>query len=233
MFKKLLLVSLLGLLVACSSAITGEDYGKNVIASKNDQQIVGKKIIPVDLIEHNLSLKKSILFVTAHINGGDKKNKSTINYVIEYSTPKLPKDQSKEAEDNVNSYGMVVLNSAQIPDKLEAFINKKRLEQEKLDEKNEKAKHKGKHKKKKPVMDEPEVEKPDLLSLNIKNDSSESCSKTTCEVSQTVSFDIDTQLLEDAQKNGFVFLLKPNQGDVFIETKIPASYLEGLFAPSK
>jgi len=229
MLKKLLLVSLFGLLVACSSTITQDNYGKNVIVSKNGHKIVGKKIIPVDLIGNNLSLKKSILFVTAR-TGDDKDNKSTIHYEIEYT---LPKDQSNGDENNADNFSMVVLNSEKMPDKLEVALNKRLLAQDKAEEKKNKKTKKGKHNKKKEVAVEPEVEKTPLVTLDLKQNGSRRCSKTQCVVRQTISFDIDTQLLQDAQKNGFVFLLKPETGDAFIETMIPASYLTSLFEPSK
>ncbi|MCK5817647.1 MAG: hypothetical protein KAH18_00035 [Psychromonas sp.] len=239
MLKKLLFVISLILLVACSSS-TNEDYGTAVIVSNHNHKVVGKKIIPVNLVEKNLSLKKSILFVTTRKSDDPNKNKSTINYSIKYTTPELAKDQSKEKQASVNSYSVVVLNSDQIEDKLETVILQQKAnevkEEAKLkaDKKNKKNK-KNKKKDKKAVAPEPEpvIEKAPLTMLDIKEDSNHNCSKKICHVSQNISFDIDTKLLEDAQKEGFVFMLKPKDGDAYLETKIPANYLKALFSSEK
>ena len=231
MFKKLLIVSSLSLLAACSSQ-SDEDYATDVVISSNSDEnsgneVVGKTITPVNLIEQNLSLTESNLFVTVKNSDDPEKNKSTIDFSIEYTTA-----NSEDSQTAKSTYNVVVINSDKIEDKLQALILEKDAEKEKLKEEKGSKNKKKKNKKEEPA--EVVVEKPAVETLTLESDDgSQSCSDDTCKVTQTISFDVDTQQLLDAQENGFVFLLKPNEGEAFIETMIPASYLQSLLVDVK
>lgn len=230
MFKKLLIVSSLSLLGACSSQ-SDENYGEDAVVSNNNSEnagneIVGKAITPVNLLEENLSLTESELYVTVRNSDDAEKNKSTIEFSIEYTT--VNSEGINDDQAAMSTYNTVVLNSDKIEDKLQALIIEKKAEKEALDKDN-KPKNKKKAKKEEVKTTEPMAEEigPKTITLESK-DGSQSCSDDTCQVTQTISFDVDTQMLIDAQENGFVFLLKPKEGEAFLETMIPASYLQAI-----
>ena len=230
MFKKLLIVSSLSLLAACSSQ-SDENYGEDAVVSNNNNEntgneIVGKAITPVNLLEENLSLTESELYVTVRSSDEAEKNKSTIEFSLEYTT--VNSEDRNDDQAAISTYNVVVLNSDRIEDKLQALIIERKAEKEALDKDN-KPKNKKKAKKEEVKTTEPIVEEitPETITLE-SSEGSQSCSDDECQVTQTISFDVDTQMLIDAQENGFVFLLKPKEGEAFLETMIPASYLQAL-----
>jgi hypothetical protein len=112
MIKKLSIVSSFALLAACSSNPVSDNYVDGVVIQKNVHdtytQIVGKEIIPVDLLEHNLALKVSVLDVVANIaNGSAQPVESVVNFDIQYSEAK------NEQQDFVN-YDLVTVTEMPI-----------------------------------------------------------------------------------------------------------------------
>jgi hypothetical protein len=95
MFKKLSIISSFALLAACSSNFgsdtpISDNYVDDVVIQKNSletyTQIVGKEIIPIDLLENNLALKVSVLEVIANVsNDSSQPVKSIVNFDIQYS----------------------------------------------------------------------------------------------------------------------------------------------------
>jgi len=60
---------------------------------------------------------------------------------------------------------------------------------------------------------------------------SKECDDEKCVITQDVSFEVDTQLLVDAQKDGFAFYLeKESKTGKALGTMIPARYLSALFS---
>ena len=248
MLKKLLLVSSLGLLSACSSTHEEDASTTNTMETSGSESMsadetkstdvrigTGDEITPVNLLEENLSLTESILSVTVG------ESKSTINFSIEYSIPQTDQKESDSEESLINSYQTVVLNSQLLEHKLQALIKKKEeekdVEKELVSKKNKKTAKVKKNKKSdesdlaaEEMTEKDKVDVAGIQTLTLENDdSSQNCSDDVCEMQQTMAFDVDTQMLVDAQENGFVFLLKPKEGERNIEIMIPESYLQDLF----
>lgn len=181
MFKKLSIVSSFVLLAACSSNPVSDNYVDNVVVQKNiletHTEIVGKQIIPVDLLENNLALKISILDVTANMsNDTEQPIDSIVNFDIQYSEPKTENSEHEEFA----KYDLVTITELQIP----------------------------------------------LQSESAEKD----CDDKMCTITQSFSFPIDTELLENGQQDGVKFLLQQNDNSALqLETMIPARYLTALF----
>ena len=91
MLNKLLPLLLLSLITGCSSDSDTTDYENDIIESKstsnNVTQLVGRKITPVALLEKNLNLSISTLYIEANIPTGEKHAFSTVYFEFEYSEP--------------------------------------------------------------------------------------------------------------------------------------------------
>lgn len=112
MFKKLSIISAVVLLSACSSAPESNSYSDNAVIQTNNQatytQIIGKQIIPVDLLEHNLALQVSLLNVMANIsNDSSAAIDSIVNFEIQYK-------QDKNEQQEVTSYDLVTVGEQQV-----------------------------------------------------------------------------------------------------------------------
>ena len=122
MFKKLSIISSFALLAACSSSPVSDNYVDDVVIQKNIMetytQIVGKEIIPVDLLEHNLALKVSVLDVVANVaNDSSQPVASTVNFDIQYSEAKTESnDNNTENNDqqDFTKYDLVTITEMQI-----------------------------------------------------------------------------------------------------------------------
>lgn len=217
MFKKLLIVLSFCLLSACSS-FSGGDV--------RSDEVIGEEITPINLSEQNLSLTGSKLFLIVNKSDEEKQSKSSIKFSIEYTTVNSSGEKDEQAA--ISTYNVVVLNSDKIEDKLQALIldNKETLEE------NEKIKDNKKSNKESENVVEPVAEEEVTIETRAlkSTDVSQNCSDETCQVTQIISFEVDTSMLIDAQENGFVFLLKTKEGDEFLETMIPASYLKTLLS---
>lgn len=189
MFKKLSIISSFVLLAACSSNPVSDNYVDDVVVEKNmletHTQIVGKQIVPVDLLENNLALKISILDVTANVsNDAEQPIESTVNFDIQYSEPKTESDDENSEEQDFPKYDLITITEM-------------------------------------PVT---------LESLSASRD----CDDKMCTVTQSFSFPIDTELLENGQQDGVKFLLQQNDNsELQLETMIPSRYLTALFTNAK
>lgn len=183
MFKKLSIISSVVFLAACSSSNSVSDnYVDDVVVQKNAQetytQIIGKEIIPVDLLEHNLALKVSVLDVVANISN-DETNPvdSVVNFDIQYSEENTGESEQQEFA----KYDSVTVAETEIAVKSES--------------------------------------------------ASRDCDEKLCTVSQSLSFPIATDLLQNGQQDGVKFLLQQHDNsEVELETMIPGRYLTALFA---
>jgi hypothetical protein len=181
MFKKLSIIGSFALLAACSSNFgpdkpISDNYVDDVVIQKNSFetyiQIVGKEIIPIDLIENNLNLKVSILDVVVNVsNDSSQPVESVVNFDIQYSELK-----SENAE-----YSLVTISDNQIA----------------------------------------------LDTISDWRD----CDNENCIVTQSFSFSIATELLQNSEQHGVKFLLQQNDNSALqLETMIPGRYLTALFA---
>jgi len=183
MFKKLSIISSVVLLAACSSSNTVSDnYVDDVVVQKNNQetytQIVGKEIIPVDLLEHNLALKVSVLDVVANISN-DTSNPvdSVVNFELQYSEANTGNSEQQEFA----KYSTVTIADTSIAVSSES--------------------------------------------------ASRDCDDVLCTVTQSLSFPIATELLQNGQQDGVKFLLQQSDNsELQLETMIPGRYLTALFA---
>ncbi|WP_022942911.1 hypothetical protein [Psychromonas hadalis] len=117
MLKKLSIISSFVFLVACSSNPISDNYADDVVVQKNSldthTEIVGKQIIPVDLLENNLALKVSVLNVLASISNDNMQLvDSVVNVTIEYREPKI--------ENREVTYNLVTIAEEQISLKSES-----------------------------------------------------------------------------------------------------------------
>lgn len=114
MLKKSALLASILLISACSSPNTvSTDYVNDVVVQKNQQQgyveIIGKQIVPVDLLELNLGLKVSTLSVVANIEDtADKTTESNVKAInsevffqIEYAQEKAQSESEEIRQYNV------------------------------------------------------------------------------------------------------------------------------------
>lgn len=130
MLKKSALLTSVVLLAACSSPYTEQtDYVDNVIVQKTKHQdyveIVGKEIIPVDLLELNLGLKVSLLSVTAKVADADQAAQSTeqkplqsdVAFSIKYTRKKEQMQQtasnSKDKQD-FDQYDVALVDGTRV-----------------------------------------------------------------------------------------------------------------------
>lgn len=119
MFKKLSIISSFALLAACSSTSISDNYVDDVVIQKNSletyTQIVGKQILPVDLLEHNLALKVSVLDVVANI-AKDSENPvtSTVNFDIQYSELKTETNNENSENQEFSKYDLITLTDAPV-----------------------------------------------------------------------------------------------------------------------
>ncbi|PKG38818.1 hypothetical protein [Psychromonas sp. Urea-02u-13] len=186
MFKKLSIISSFALLAACSSNPVSDNYVDDVVIQKNSHdtytQIVGKEIIPVDLLEHNLALKVSVLDVVANIaNDSTQSVESVVNFDIQYSEAKNETNTEKNEQQDFVKYDLVTVT--EMPITLES------------------------------------------------TSASRDCDDKICTVTQSFSFPIATELLQNGQQDGVKFLLEQNEnGELQLETMIPGRYLTALFA---
>lgn len=117
MFKKLSIISSFVLLAACSSNPVSDNYVDDVVIQKNTlethMQIVGKQIIPVDLLENNLALKISVLDVVANIaNDSSQPVDSVVNFDIQYSEPKTETPDNASEEQDFPKYDLVTMTDS-------------------------------------------------------------------------------------------------------------------------
>ena len=90
MLKKSSIIGTFIFIAACSSTPVSNEYDKDAVVGKNivegHTQIVGKKIVPIGLLENNLGLSISELNVVVSIGHSQTKEiESKINVEIEYS----------------------------------------------------------------------------------------------------------------------------------------------------
>lgn len=111
MFKALSMLGSVALLAGCSSSYVSTNYVDDVVIQKNSSdmntQIVGKQIVPIDLLENNLALSVSALDVVANV-GNDSSVASTVNFEIEYNAPKT------DAQQSLSHYDLVTINDTLI-----------------------------------------------------------------------------------------------------------------------
>ena len=182
MFKKLSIISSVVLLAACSSNPVSDNYVDNVVVQKNildtHTEILGKDIIPVDLLENNLALKISVLDVIANIsNDTTQPVASKVSFDIQYSEL----NQGNNEEQDFAKYELVTVAENKIA----------------------------------------------LESISASRD----CAEKSCIVTQSFSFPVATELLQNGQQDGMKFLLQQNEkSELQLETMIPGRYLTALFA---
>ena len=200
MLKKLIVISSLSFLAACSSN-PSNDYETDAVAQQNESengstQIVGKEIIPINLFEKNLRLEVSSLFVTVNSNDDPALARSTVSFEIKYQEPKDEQAQQETATDeSTPDNGQVAAAPSGAYTKV--IANQR------------------------------------IAPLDVK-DFSKDCDDAICTITQTVSFEIPTQSLEEAKEDGFAFYLEKEDSETAQEkslgTLIPSSYLIALFA---
>lgn len=105
MLKTTALCATISLLCACSSsqnASIGYDYEQDVVTQTTEQEgyteIVGKAIIPVDLLELNLSLQVSSLAVIAKVDADAEMPNSDVLIQLEYTHVKKQEEEEVERE---------------------------------------------------------------------------------------------------------------------------------------
>jgi hypothetical protein len=114
MFKKLFVISSFSLLAACSSNPVSTNYVDNVVIHKNNletyTQLVGKEIVPVDLLEHNLALKISVLDVVANIaHDSEKPVESLVRFEIQYSEANNDNNTESDVQQDFVRYDLVTV----------------------------------------------------------------------------------------------------------------------------
>lgn len=184
MFKKSALLATVVLLSACSSYTDKTNYVDNVIVKKTQHQdyveVVGKEIIPVDLLELNLGLKVSLLSVTAKLpSSADSQNplQSDVAFAIEYTRDKQQSDTEKQ---EVEQYNLALVDGTKI----------------------------------------------DLQS----NQVSQRCAESSCTISQSFTFPVNSALLSSSKEDGLKFKLfeTTNNDKLVLETMIPGRYISAL-----
>ncbi|MDA7746109.1 hypothetical protein N8878_02110 [Psychromonas sp.] len=119
MLKKSTLLASILLVSACSSNTVTSNYVDDVVVNKIQKQdhveVVGKQIIPVDLLELNLSLKMNILSVTANVDStteqsssGTESTKSTVFFQIQYA------EDNKTQNEKVSQYSVALVDGTDV-----------------------------------------------------------------------------------------------------------------------
>ncbi|TEW55576.1 hypothetical protein E2R68_04090 [Psychromonas sp. RZ22] len=237
MFKKSTLLASILLVSACSNTAT-TNYVDDVVASKTENQdyveVVGKDIIPVDLLELNLSLKISVLSVTAKIDPAAERTQPDPVIIIpakDEMALESDKKATKESKKQSTADAEKAAADAQIADQeapvnpnadknistvnfqIDYTVDKNKIADEEFTEYNV------------ALVDGTDVD----LSID---QASQSCDDIKCTVSQTFSFPVSTVLLEKSVRDGLYFsLLQTTKNEqLTLETMIPGRYITALLA---
>jgi len=222
MFKKTALVASILLVSACSSYDDSKtDYVNDVVVQKTQQQdyveIVGKDIIPVDLLELNLGLKVSLLSVTARVDSDT--NNQAVNTSIESASTSISASPSTNAASNKTSLMSDVFFDIEYEYKKASQTSETKVEKEaKAAEEN---------------FEEYNTALVNEMKVALSSDgATQSCDENRCLVSQKLSFPVETSLLAASKIDGLKFsLLDTTENEkLILETMIPGRYITALLA---